>query len=227
MNHNDKPFQWLKHSLVGIIGRRRANEIAGPFHDWRARRRTKRFLAGLPAHDLCVNIGCGPNAMPNWINLDAVRGEGVDVLWDLRKGIPFPSESCSAIVGEHVIEHIAKEDAEKLLRECYRVLQKGGVVRISTPDAGLYLRSYAGDGEFLRHPNFTEPADAPLDRVNTIMHAYGHLWLYDAQTLTLLFQRAGFSDTAPHEFGRSQHPRMMGIDLPERAFESLYVEAVK
>src|SRR5713101_6538584 len=100
---------------------------------------------------------------------DAARGEGIDVIWDLRRGLPFPSGSCAAILGEHVIEHIAKEDAEKLLRECHRVLQKGGVVRISTPDAGRFLRSYAGDGEFLRHPNFIEPAEAPLDRINTIM----------------------------------------------------------
>lgn len=227
MSNNGTPFQWFKRSLVGIIGRERANDFIGPFYDWQARRRTERFLAELSPHDLCVNIGCGPHPLPNWINLDAARGEGIDVLWNLEGGLPFPSESCSAILGEHVIEHITKEAAENLLRECYRVLQKGGVVRISTPDAGLYLRSYAGDGEFLRHPNFMEPAEAPLDRVNTIMRAYGHLWLYDAQTLTMLFQRAGFSDAAPQEFGHSQHPRMQGIDLPERAFESLYVEAVK
>jgi predicted SAM-dependent methyltransferase len=227
MSSNGTPFRWLKRSLVQIIGRKRANEIVGPFHDWRARRRSKRFLAKLDPHDLRVNIGCGPNALPGWINLDAARADGIDVLWDLRHGLPFPSESCTAIFGEHVIEHITKEDAEKLLRDCHRVLQKGGVVRISTPDAGRFLRSYAGDGEFLRHPNFIEPVAAPLDRINTIMRAYGHLWLYDAETLTSLFQRAGFSDIIQQEFGCSRHLRMQGIDLAERAFESLYVEAVK
>jgi predicted SAM-dependent methyltransferase len=211
-----------------MIGREGANRLSAPFYDWLARRKTAQTLSALPKNDLQINIGCGPNALPGWINLDAARSDKIDVVWDLRHGLPFPTESCTAIFGEHVIEHIPKDGAENLLRECYRVLQPGGVLRVSTPDGELYLRSYAGDGEFLRHEAFPQPAETPMDRINQVMREYGqHLWIYDAESLILALKRAGFSWVSRQRFGDSQHPRMGQIDSEMRAFESLYVEAVK
>lgn len=221
-------LQTLKRALVGVLGRGRANRLSAPYHDWAAGRRTRRTLASLPARDLLVNIGCGPNALDGWVNLDASRGDRIDVVWDLRHGLPFPDASCAAVFGEHVIEHIPRDAAETLLRECRRALQTGGVLRLSTPDAGRYLRAYAGDGEFLRHPSFAEPAETPLDRVNQMMREGGqHLWAYDADSLLLLLRKVGFSSAVEQKFGESLDARLRGIDSEGRAFETLYVEAVK
>lgn len=218
----------LKRIIVQLLGRERANRVAAPYHDWKARRRTRHRLATLPAKDLCINIGCGPNCLSGWINVDMARNEGLDIVWDLRNGLPFPSESCTAVFGEHVIEHITKEDAFNLLKECHRVLQKGGVIRLSTPDAGRYLRAYANDGEFLRHSSFDRPIETPMDRINQVMREDGqHLWVYDAESLLLLLRRAGFSSATEQQFGVSAHPRMQQIDSAERAFESLYAEGIK
>jgi predicted SAM-dependent methyltransferase len=211
----------LKRIIVQLLGRERANRVAAPYHDWLARRQTLHRLATLPPKDLCINIGCGPNFLAGWINVDIARSQGVDIVWDLRQGLPFASESCLAIFGEHVIEHMTKTDAKPLLRECYRVLQPEGILRLSTPDAGRFLRSYAGDGEFLRDARFPERADTLMDRVNQ------HLWAYDADSLLQLLRTAGFSSALEQQFGVSVHARLRGIDSEERAFESLYVEAIK
>jgi len=218
----------LKRIIVNLLGRERANRLSAPYHDWKARRRTRHRLTTLPASDLCINIGCGPNFLPGWVNVDQARSDGIDIVWDLRQGLPFTSESCTAIFGEHVIEHIAKEDAAKLLQECHRVLQRGGVIRLSTPDAGRYLRAYANNDGFLQHSSFELSIETPMDRINQMMREYGqHLWTYDAPALTLLLKQAGFSEASEQQFGSSRHPRMQGIDTESRAFESLYVEAVK
>ena len=218
----------LKRIIVNLLGRERANRLSAPYHDWKARRRTRQRLTTLPASDLCINIGCGPNFLPGWVNVDQARSDGIDIVWDLRQGLPFTSESCTAIFGEHVIEHIAKEDAAKLLQECHRVLQRGGVIRLSTPDAGRYLRAYANNDGFLQHSSFELSIETPMDRINQMMREYGqHLWTYDAPALTLLLKQAGFSEASEQQFGSSRHPRMQGIDTESRAFESLYVEAVK
>jgi predicted SAM-dependent methyltransferase len=222
------PLKVLKRAIVGAIGRDRANRLGAPFYDWSAGRRTARTLSSLPKSDLCLNIGCGSRPLPGWVNLDAARGDQIDVVWDLRRGLPFPDDSCAAIFGEHVIEHIPKADAESLLRECHRVLQPDGVVRLSTPDAGKFLRAYVGDKQFLADPRFPDSADTSMDRVNMMMREYGqHLWVYDIESICLVLQKAGFSSTIEQKFGASTHPGMQGIDLEERAFESLYVEAVK
>jgi predicted SAM-dependent methyltransferase len=218
----------LKRFVVQMLGRERANRIAAPYHDWKAKQRTQRTLVALPQSDLRINFGCGPRTLAGWINLDSARGEKIDVVWDLRRGLPFPDGSATAIFGEHVIEHIPRPDAESLLRECHRVLQPGGVLRLSTPDAGRFLRSYAGDQKFLSDERFPEPADTPMDRVNMMMREHGqHLWAYDAESLVRLLRSAGFSSAEERAFGVSTHQSMKGIDAAEREFESLYVEAVK
>ena len=226
------PFQKLKRAVAGLLvrlfGRETANRLSAPYHDRHARRRTMEFLTNLPKDDLCVNLGCGYRPMKGWVNVDRARGPEVQVVWNLTEGLPFPDSSCSAVFSEHLIEHVTKEDAARLLRECYRVLKSGGVLRISTPDAERYLRSYAGDGEFLRHPSFVESIETPLERINKMMREYGqHLWVYDAESLILLMRKTGFSSAAEQQYGVSTHPRMQRIDSEERAFESLYVEAIK
>jgi len=222
------PFQWVKQSVVNIIGRGAANKFAAPFHDWRARRRTERLLASLPNSDLRIQLGCGYRPRKGWINVDCARGSEVEVVWDLTKGLPFPDSCCTAVFSEHLIEHLSREDAGRLLAECCRVLQERGVLRLSTPDAELFLRSYAGDRQFLAHPGFSEKIDAPIDRVNQMMRECGlHLWSYDAELLTLMLERAGFRSVIRQSFGVSAHPAMGGIDFEDRAFESLYLEAVK
>jgi hypothetical protein len=99
---------------------------------------------------------------------------------------------------------------------------------MSTPDAELFLRSYAGDQKFLGHSGFSQPIDTPVDRVNYMMREYGqHVWSYDEELLTLMLKRAGFHTVIRQCFGSSLHPRMNNIDFADRAFESLYLEAVK
>jgi predicted SAM-dependent methyltransferase len=216
----------VKKPVVRMLGRERANRLSAPYHDRRARRRTRATLERLPAHGLLVNLGCGHRPLPGWVNLDIARGPGVDVVWDLREGLPFRSGSCAAILGEHVIEHLDRPAAERLARECLRALEPGGVVRLSTPDLGRFLRSYAGDGAFIRHPEFPREAETPMDRVNMAMREGGqHLWSYDAASLTLLLEKAGFVTVVEREAGASAHALLQGVDSPDRAFESLYVEA--
>jgi predicted SAM-dependent methyltransferase len=229
MEQESKGFlQVPKRAVVRLIGRERANHLIAPYHDWLARRRTRSLLDALPASDLRINLGCGYSPMEGWINVDMARGPRVDIVWDLRRGLPFRNDSSEAIFSEHVIEHLPKEGAEDLVRECYRVLQPGGVLRLSTPDAGRFLRSYAGDADFLHHPEFSEAIETPLDRINMMMREGGqHLWTYDAASLLLLLGKVGFTSVVEQKFGESWHPQMQGIDSESRAFESLYVEGRK
>jgi predicted SAM-dependent methyltransferase len=228
MNNHRPSLKWLKDPVVAIIGRERANKIAAPYHDWRASRRTRHFLENLPKSDLRVNLGCGYRPVKGWINVDRARAEEVQVVWDLTTGLPFPDSSCTAIFSEHVIEHVTKADAIKLIRECYRVLQDDGVLRMSTPDAELFLRSYAGDRTFLAHSGFSQEIDTPVDRVNYMMREYSqHLWSYDEELLTLMFRQAGFKTVVRQRFGVSLHPHMNSMDFRDREFESLYLEGIK
>lgn len=49
------------------------------------------------------------------------------------RSLPFPDGSFDMVVASEIIEHLTKEDGEKLLTEAKRVLQPGGKLIISTP----------------------------------------------------------------------------------------------
>src|ERR1700746_1738543 len=51
-----------------------------------------------------LNLGCGPNPRPGWINVDLFDSRA-DLQLDLRERWPFADASVSHIYSEHVFEH--------------------------------------------------------------------------------------------------------------------------
>jgi hypothetical protein len=52
-----------------------------------------------------------------------------------------------------------------------------------------------------------------------------HLWMYDGRSLSKLVTDAGFTDVTIMPPGKTNIPKPGGLDLEERAGESVYVEA--
>ena len=67
---------------------------------------------------------------------------------DLCKALPFPDETFAAVYHSHVLEHLPRERALPFMKECRRVLQRGGIMRVAVPDletlATLYLEALRG-----------------------------------------------------------------------------------
>jgi SAM-dependent methyltransferase len=108
----------------------------------------KRAEAGAPAvstgagtqHAL-LNLGCGKDVHPAFVNVDLVPAPGV-VAHDLRHGIPFPDATFDLVYHATTLSHLRPADALKLTRECYRVLKPGGVLRVVTEDLETMCRIY-------------------------------------------------------------------------------------
>ena len=78
-----------------------------------------------------VNLGCGSDVRPGYVNVDTVRLPGVDVIHDLNEPLPFTTNTVDTVVCLNVIEHI--RDVESFIREVHRVLKPGGWAEIVTP----------------------------------------------------------------------------------------------
>jgi len=79
---------------------------------------------------LRLNLGCGRRIHADWQNVDfreTARGVRAH---DLRKGIPYSGATFDVVYHSHLLEHFAKESAQIFLRECFRVLKSGGVMRV-------------------------------------------------------------------------------------------------
>lgn len=68
-----------------------------------------------------------------WLNIDVNPRWNPDILAD-GSAIPLPDASASIIVIHHGLEHFHLQDAERMLRECYRLLAPGGSLIVTVPD---------------------------------------------------------------------------------------------
>lgn len=189
----------------------------------RNRKLQLRWVADAPY----LNIGCGTNAFPGFVNSDWQWRPGY-LCWDLRKPLPFADQSLHGIFTEHSLEHIPLQDAVTTLAEFRRVLKPGSICRIVVPDAELMFDLYARHkaGEQVEFPY----CPTPLPSDTTPLLAATRIWLerdhwvnYDAETLGKFMRDAGFSDVRKCRFRQGANPDLL-IDQPERAIESLYME---
>lgn len=176
-----------------------------------------------------LNVGCGRRSKPNFVNLDYIWQPGVDLVYDLSKKLPFERNQLSGIFSEHCLEHLPFDLVTgHVLKEFYRILAPGGRLRIVVPDAGAYIQKYYDcvHGHNVEFPVPDPEMKTPMMYVNQCFRHHGHLYAYDAQTLIYLLNTAGFSNAVQEKFGSGGDPNLL-IDAPERASESLYVEAIK
>ncbi len=204
---------------VGNLVRNRPNQVR------RALRSGKKFL----------DLGCGPNIHDHVINLDYLWRPGVDICWDVARGLPLPDGSMQGVFSEHCLEHFSLPEGAALLREACRVLAPRGVIRVIVPDAGLYLDTYHAR-KTGSSPSFPFEAGeswegdfVPLLSVNRIFYqdrdsAAGHRTMYDEALLGLVLRHAGFDDVKRRAFKQGEIPELL-LDTPSRECESLYMEA--
>jgi predicted SAM-dependent methyltransferase len=91
---------------------------------------------------ILVNLGCGARHHPDWLNFD-IHSTSPDVFpCNLLEGVPLPDASCDAVYNAALLEHLPRQDAERFLRECHRILKPGGTLRIGVPDLERIARIY-------------------------------------------------------------------------------------
>jgi SAM-dependent methyltransferase len=87
-----------------------------------------------------------PVLLKEWTNLKFSvlphpRGRPI-AHYDIRKPLPFAADTFDAVYALHIIEHLTPEEANRFVAEIRRVLQPGGIFRISTPDLESIVRAY-------------------------------------------------------------------------------------
>lgn len=117
-----------------------------------------------------------------------------------RSRLPFADASVLLIYSEHMLEHLRPAAGLNFLRESWRVLAPGGVLRLVTPDLSKYACALANgdaDGFLRRHAARFPPMDAfgkppsAATMLNNIMRNYGHEWVYSPDELVRAAARAG------------------------------------
>ncbi len=156
-----------------------------------------------------LHIGCGPQILEGWTNIDNVNYPGVDSILDVTQGLPF--DDVSFIFAEHFIEHLAYLDALALMRESRRVLRDDGVLRLSTPNL---------DWVWVTHYRLGAPESEEVQNcfnLNRAFRGWGHQFLYNERTLRATLQDAGFSDVVLCQYGESAHSDLRRLERHEKS----------
>ena len=174
------------------------------------------------ASPLCLHIG-GWEPRPGWKILNIQPGPGVDFVGDCRNLSQFPDASVEQVYASHVYEHLPYNGGvlASALKEAHRVLQPGGIFRISVPDLEICCRL------------FLAPPATVKDRFEVMRFIFGgQIDAYDFHQVGLTFeflgrflQDAGFATIRRVEefklFEDSSSRRFHGVLI------SLNVEAIK
>lgn len=89
-----------------------------------------------------INLGAGrePDLGPDWVNVDLLPGEGIDVTANLLHfPYPFDSDSAEYIKAIDLLEHLPNYTPDyrptviAFVEECHRILKPGGELHIQVP----------------------------------------------------------------------------------------------
>jgi len=144
-----------------------------------------------------LHLGCGKTILKEWINLDIMKGQGVDIVADLEKcsetPLPFEDNSIDEFYASHLIEHI--HHTLPLMQELHRIAKNDAkaVFRLpygSSDDAyedPTHVRQY-----FLNSFGyFSQPYYWRAD--------YGYRGDWKTEKISLLVSEAVYKDKSFHQ----------------------------
>ena len=82
-----------------------------------------------------IDIGCGPNKNQGFIGIDHYKFDGVDIVRDLRRGLPFSDSTIEGVLAKHILEHFDGEDLIFIVEEIWRVCKHQSKVYVEVPAA--------------------------------------------------------------------------------------------
>jgi predicted SAM-dependent methyltransferase len=201
-----------------------------------------------------LNLGCGSQVPDGWVNVDYALGArfmkvpffrafnkkvklfNLDwndkiYLHDLTKTFPWSDSSIDVIYTSHTLEHFSKIDGRKYLTECYRVLHKGGILRVVVPDLHYIVIEYI-EGR-LYADDFVEKLGVLYESNNSKFKnrlspffKFPHKCMYDDSRLIEIFNEIGFQTSIKAAFD-SDIDDIRLVELAGRTENSVIVEGRK
>jgi SAM-dependent methyltransferase len=215
--------------LLPVFGN--ANRICRLWH-----RTVGAFLVRRKLYGLCrrVNLCSGHIVFPDYWNIDL--HPAADILLDLnREPLPFPNACMDGVVCMSAINYFSRRRGAFLIGETCRILAPGGIARFGTQDLEKIAKRYVDKDRafFFQKLDGRERFHGVTmgDKFNSWFYGYETTggnrgkYFYDFETLSLLFQEAGFAVIENRSFQDSRIPGFAALDnRPEQMF---FLEAVK
>lgn len=146
-----------------------------------------------------LHLGCGKrNFGPDWVHIDGGDFSHLHS-HDITK-LPFENNSVDLIYSSHVLEYFDREEVTNVLKEWYRVLKIGGMLRVAVPDFKMMTTKYLIDGCEL--DLFLGPLYGKWSMGNKTIY---HKTAYDFLSLKRVLQSNGFRGIQEYDWRNTEH----------------------
>jgi SAM-dependent methyltransferase len=174
-----------------------------------------------------LNWGCGPITPYGWVNSDIQAWSGVDVVADIRAGLPLADDTFDYVVSIHALPEIAYGELDQTLAELRRLLKPGGTLRLALPDVDKAIAAYqAADVDYFLIPDDDVKCLSGKMIVQLLWGGRSRS-IFTCEFAAELLVRNKFRSIQACLF-RETKSSFPGItELDDRPLESIFIEAVK
>lgn len=144
-----------------------------------------------------LHLGCGTKRIEGFTNIDVRKLPNVDLIDDISTLHNVVDSSVDLIYACHVLEHFGRHDYMGVLRRWYRVIKKGGTLRLSVPDFGEVVKYYNEHQDMSKLMGF-------LYGGQTYKQNY-HYCAWDFNSLQNDLELVGFTDVKRYNWRETEH----------------------
>ena len=174
-----------------------------------------------------LHLGCGGKYIHGFVHVDVEDYPHIDFRIPVNALSFAADNSVELIYASHVLEHFGRNEVDQVLREWFRVLHEGGILRLAVPDFEAISRRYLGTGDL------SEVLGLVCGGQRT---AYDfHKMIFDEQVMRERLHGVGFRSVTRYDWRKTDHAWLDDYSqayLPHMDKEaghlmSLNIEAVK
>ena len=148
-----------------------------------------------------LNLGCGKRYIPGFIHIDLADFPHIDHRHHITTLPMFENDSVDLIYSSHTIEYFDRTEVMDVLKEWYRVLKPGGVIRLAVPDFEALLKVYKEYGilDMILGPLYGRM------EVKGASKTIFHKTVYDFASLENVLKECGFVEIKRYDWQKTIH----------------------
>ncbi len=178
-----------------------------------------------------LHLGCGKRILDGYVHIDIADFPHIDHRCPANDLSVFNDNSVDLVYASHLLEYWDRVDALDVLKEWYRVLKPGGIVRVGVPDFDKLLEVYQRTGNL---GSIIGPMYGRMEVAGSPEKIY-HKTVYSRKDLTHSFSEVGFHSVRdwdwrvemPEGFDDHSQAYFPHMDKENGILVSLNLEAVK
>jgi len=177
-----------------------------------------------------LHLGCGDKHIPGFVHIDVQPFPQVDHVAPVEKLPLIEDDSVELIYACHILEHFGRHNVLNVLKEWYRILKPGGILRLAVPDFAAIVEVYNNE-KFL---------DGYSGLIGLLCggqrHSFDyHNMMFDKNLLTSFLHQANFTTVRPWDWRKTEHSflddysqaYLPHMDKDNGVLMSLNLEAIK